>query len=276
VRQSARPARERRAAAPAGRLRTGRIGGGVLAIAFAAGALLSERVVPVPRLREIRVAGPTRLSDAELRAATGVARGDALGGVRASEVEERLTANGWIRAAHAARLPTGTLLLEVADREPCAVLAGAEPRAVDAEGRPFAPVASEAFPELPRLVAAAPVAPGEPSAPLAAAIALAGRLAGLGLPPAAAIEIAADGDPEGQSLRLRGLAPRFVLGREAEPALARLAAFVAVAPPEALLAATIDLRFQDQAVLRGPSRGGTAQAAVPRGIAGPSTARRSG
>src|SRR5262249_61576351 len=99
---------------------------------------------------------------------------------------------------------------------------------------------------------------------------------GWGRPRAAAIGIAADGSPEGRGLRLGGLVPRFVLGRDAEPALERLAAFVAAAPPEALLAATIDLRFQDQAVLRGPSRSGTAQAADPRGFAEPSTARRAG
>ena len=275
ARVAARPGRARRTAA-AGRLRTGRIGAGVLAIAICAGALLSERVVPVPRLRAIHVLGTTRLSDAEIRAAAGVARGDALRDVVASRVAERLTANGWVRSARVARLPSGTLLLALDEREPRAVLAGPEPRAVDADGTPFARVAGEAFPELPRLVPAARVAPGEPSAALAAAIALAERLAGLGLPPARSVEIAAEGNPEGQSLRLRGLAPRFVLGGDPEPALARLATFVAAAPPEALLAATIDLRFQDQVVLRGPSPGGTAQAAAPRRLADPSRARGSG
>ena len=264
----------RRAAAR--RLRSGRIGAGVLALAIAAGALLSERVVPVPRLRHVEVLGATRLGDAEIAAAAGVARGDAFGEVHAAQVAERLAAHGWVRAARAARLPSGTLVLAIAEREPRAVLAGAEPRAVDAEGRPFAPVALAAFPELPRLVPADAVAPGEPSAALAAAVALAERLAGLGLPPAAAIEIAAAGDPKNQSLRLHGLAPRFVLGRDAEPALARLKAFVAAAPPEALLAATVDLRFQDQAVLRPPPPGGAAQAADPRGFADPSTARGAG
>jgi cell division protein FtsQ len=273
---AARKRRARRAGAPAGRLRTGRIGAGVLAIALAAGALLSERVVPVPRLRAVHLLGATRLSDAEIGAAAGVARGDAMREIDAGRVAERLAANGWVRRARAARLPIGTLVLALEEREPRAVLAGPEPRAVDAEGTPFAPVASEAFPELPRLVLAARVAPSEPSAALAAAIALADRLASLGLPPAEAIEIAAEGDPTGSSLRLRGLAPRFVLGRDPEAALARLAAFVDAAPPEALLAGSIDLRFQDQAVLREPSPEGAAQAADPRRNAGSSTARGSG
>jgi cell division protein FtsQ len=248
----------------------------VLALALAAGALLSERVVPVPRLRAVAVLGATRLSDAEIGAAAGVARGDAMRGIDAARVAERLAANGWVRRARAARLPIGTLLLALEEREPRAVLAGPEPRAVDAEGTPFARVARGAYPELPRLVLAAPVASSEPSAALAGAIALADRLAGLGLPPAEAIEIAAEGDPAGSSLRLRGLTPRFVLGRDPEPALARLAVLVDVGPPEALLAARIDLRFQDQAVLREPSPEGAAKAADPRRNAGPSTARGSG
>jgi hypothetical protein len=153
------------------------------------------------------------------------------------------------------------------------VLAGPQPRAVDAEGNPFAPVAPDALPELPRVASRAAVAPGEPSAALAAAVELAERLAGLGLPPAAEVAI----DPGGSALRLRGLAPRFLLGRDPDAALARLARLVDSGPPQALLAATVDLRFQDQAVLRpGPLPEGTARAAEPRSLAAPPTGRRAG
>jgi hypothetical protein len=271
------PRGSRRAAAPRGRLREGRIALGVLAISALAGALLSDRVAPVPRVRGLHVLGDTRLSDAELARAAGVARGDALRDVDAETVAGRLAAHAWVRDAHAARLPSGNLVLAVEEREPRAVLAGSQPRAVDAAGTPFAPVAEDAFPELPRLSSAAPVAPDEPSAALAAAVQLAERLAGLGLPPAEEVAIGAEGDPRGCVLRLRGLPPRFVLGRDVDAALPRLARLVASGPPQVLLAATVDLRFQDQAVLRHePPPEGVAKAADPRSVAVPSGGRRSG
>jgi cell division protein FtsQ len=272
-----RAARSPRAAAPAQRLRDGRVGAAVVAVSLLAGALLADRVVPVPRLRSLHVQGAVRLGDAELAAAAGVARGTDLRASPAREVARRLASHAWVRSARAARLPTGSLVLAVEEREPHAVLAGPEPRVVDAEGTPFARVAADAFPELPRLASVAPAAPGEPNPALAAAVQLAERLAGLGLPPAAEVTIGAAGDPEGSSLRLRGLSPRFLLGRDVEAALARLARLVDAGPPRVLLAATVDLRFQDQAVLRHePLPEGTARAADPRGSAAPPTGRRAG
>jgi cell division protein FtsQ len=253
------------------------VGAAVVALSLLAGALLTDRVVPVPRLRALHVQGVARLGDAELAAAAGVARGDDLRAIHADEVARRVASHAWVRRARAARLPTGTLVLAVEEREPHAVLAGPQPRVVDAEGTPFAPVAADAFPELPRLASAAPAAPGEPSPELAAAVQLAERLAGLGLPPAAEVTIGAPGDPGGSVLRLRGLAPRFVLGRDVDAALPRLARLIDGGPPRVLLAATVDLRFQDQAVLRHePLPEGTAKAADPRGGAAPPTGRRAG
>jgi len=267
----------RRAPAPRGRLREGRIGAGVIALAALAGTLLTDRIAPVPHLRELYVTGAARLSDPELAAAAGVARGDDLRAIDAGTVAERLAAHAWVRSAHAARLPTGILVVAIEEREPRAVLTGPRPHAVDAEGTPFAPVAEGAFPELPRVACAAPLVPGEPSPALAAAVQLAERLAGLGLPPAEEVAIGFAADPDGSVLRLRGLPPRFLLGRDVDAALPRLARLLASGPPQVLLAATVDLRFQDQAVLRHePPQAGAAQAAEPRSIAAPSRGRRSG
>lgn len=267
----------RRAPATRGRLREGRIGVGVIALAALAGALLCDRVVPVPQLRVLFVAGAARLSDPELAAAAGVARGDALRTIDADAVAERLAAHAWVRSARAARLPSGSLVVEIEEREPRAVLTGAQPYAVDADGTPFAPVAEGAFPELPRVACSASPAPGEPSSALAAAVQLAERLAGLGLPPAAEVVIASATDPHGNVLRLRGLAPRFLLGRDVDAALPRLAKLIASGPPQVLLAATVDLRFQDQAVLRHePAQAGAAPVAEARSVAAPSEGRRSG
>ena len=267
----------RRAAAPRGRLREGRIGAGVIALAALAGVVLTDRIAPVPRLRELYVTGAARLSDPELAAAAGVARGDALGAIDSAAVAERLAAHAWVRSAHAARLPTGILVMAIEEREPRAVLTGPQPHALDAEGTPFAPVAADAFPELPRIASAAPLVPGEPSPALADAVQLAERLAGLGLPPALEVAIGSAADPAGSVLRLRGLPTRFLLGRDVDAALPRLAKLLAAGPPQVLLATTVDLRFQDQAVLRGePLQAGAAQVAEPRSIAAPSRGRRSG
>jgi hypothetical protein len=253
------------------------VGALVLGLSLLAGALLADRVVPVPRLLALHVRGTARLTDAELLAVAGVAPGDALRGVDAGQVARRIAGHAWVRSARAVRLPTGTLVLSVEEREPRAVLAGPRPHAVDAEGNPFAPVARDALPELPRVASGEPLAPGQPSRALASAIGLAERLAGLGLPPAAEVVIGAVDDPDGSALRLRGLAPRFLLGRDPDAALARLARLVDSGPPQLLLAATVDLRFQDQAVLRHePPPEGAAQAAEPQRLAAPSAGRRAG
>jgi hypothetical protein len=272
-----RPPGRTRTGAPARRLRDGRVGAAVIAISLAAGAFSADRVAPVPRLRALHVQGTARMSDAELAAAAGVARGDPFGAIHADEVARRVASHAWVRSARAARLPSGILVLGIEEREPRAVLTGAQARVVDAEGTPFAPVAADAFPELPRLTSAGPVAPGEPSPALAAAVRLAERLAGFGLPPAAEVAIGAADDPGGSVLRLRGLAPHFRLGRDSDAALARLARLIDSGPPRVLLAASVDLRFQDQAVLRHePLPEGTARAADPRGGAAPLTGRGAG
>ena len=276
-RASVRAAPRARGAAPRGRLRSGRIGSAIFALSLAAGAGFADRVAPVPRVVSLWVEGASQLGDSELAGATGVVRGEALLAVDAAAVAARLTAHPWVRSARAVRLPSGRVVVALEEREARAVLLGPEPRAVDADGTPFASVAANAFPELPRLASGPAVAGDEPSEALAAALRLAERLAGLGLPPAAEVALAAPGDPAGATLRLRGLAPRFLLGTEADAALPRLAKLIDAGPPEVLLAATVDLRFQDQAVLRHeplPSEG--AQVADPRGRAAPSRGRRAG
>jgi hypothetical protein len=91
------------------------------------------------------------------------------------------------------------------------------------------------------------------------------------------VAIGAGGDAGGSVLRLRGLSPRFLLGRDPDAALPRLARLVDSGPPQLLLAATVDLRFQDQAVLRHePLPGGSGRTADPRGVAAPPGGRRAG
>ena len=102
----------------------------------------------------------------------------------------------------------------------------------------------------------APVAIGEPDPALAEAVDLAGRLAALGLPRPLEIGVAAPEDPTGFWLRLEDFAPRILLGRDdLDARLRALARVLEAAPPEAAGAATLDLRFADQVVLRGTPPG---------------------
>jgi cell division septal protein FtsQ len=189
-------------------------------------------------------------------------------------VAARLAEHAWIEEARALALPSGRLLLAVLEREPVAVLAGEEPWAVDAAGSPFAPAPSVGLEALPRLVAAHAAAPRD----LAQAVALARRLPELGLAAPLEVGIAAPNDPEGLSLRLPGLAPRVVLGREdLDAKLADLTRVLEAKLPELAGATRLDLRFRDQAVLDvTPPPKGTAQAAASRGRAMPSDGRPTG
>jgi cell division protein FtsQ len=273
----------------------------VLAGAFlTAGALFGSWLIAeaggeFARLEAIHVRGAVHLSAYQVAAATGVTPGAALPSVDSEAVVKQLQTHGWIEEARALRLPTGTLLVDVRERVPAAVTTtgGAVAFYVDASGTPFAEVAGkaeqalpgsvasvagEANRALPRLISAAPVATGEPSAALAEAVALARRLPDFGLPLPAEVSIAAEGDPEGFALRLPDRPARVVLGREdLDSKLAALARLLGEELPEVGEAANLDLRFADQVVLRKePAPKGAAQAAAARGRAAASRARPSG
>jgi cell division septal protein FtsQ len=272
----------------------------VLAASFAAGlgggssvaeATASWLAGEAPRLEAIAVRGAGQLSSAEIAAATGVPRGVDLRLVDAPAVAERLSRHPWIASARAVELPEGRLLVDVVERRAVATVSApgsASVFAVDANGTPFAPVgdgkapkaprsepqASEGGPPqnpaagLPRLVQSAPVSLGEADPALAEAVDFARRLAALGLPRPFEIGVSAPDDPIGYWLRLEGYPPQVILGRDdLDARLGALARVLEVAPPDAAGAATLDLRFADQVVLRGTPSG------KPEAIAtGPGTA----
>jgi len=237
--------------------------GGGSSVAEAAASWLSGQA---PRLEAIAVRGAGQLGSAEVAAATGVPRGVDLRRVDAPEVAARLARHPWIASARAVELPEGRLLVDVVERLAVATVSapGSEQAfAVDANGTPFAPAGGLAPRELPRLVQSGPVAIGEPNPALAEAVDLATRLAVLGLPQPLEIGVAAQDDPAGFWLRLEGLAPRVVLGRDdLDARLRALARVLEAAPPEAAQAAALDLRFADQVVLRGTPPGKRAAVAT--------------
>ncbi len=119
--------------------------GMLLALTGTGTALLWWHDQPVV-LDSIAVQGNERLSGAAVAAATGLAKGSALDalpdGFREA-VEASVTAHPWIRSARVAVLPTGTLIVDVEERRPRAVVREAEDnrwRFVDAEGVAFAQV----------------------------------------------------------------------------------------------------------------------------------------
>jgi cell division septal protein FtsQ len=252
----------------------------VLAASFAAGlgggssvaeATASWLAGEAPRLEAIAVRGAGQLSSAEIAAATGVPRGVDLRLVDAPAVAERLSRHPWIASARAVELPAGRLLVEVVERRAVATVSAldSEPSfVVDANGTAFAPASEAVTRELPHLVQSGPVAIGDGDPALGEAVELAARLAALGLPRPLEIGVAAPDDPTGFTLRLEGFAPRVVLGRDdLDARLDALARLLETGPASVAEAATLDLRFADQVVLRGTPSGNPAAVAT-----GPSAA----
>jgi hypothetical protein len=105
-------------------------------------------------LAAIAVQGNERLPGSAVAMATGLAKGSSLDAVADSfeeQVEARVATHPWIRSARIALLPTGTLIVDVEERQPRAVIREAVREAVreakddswlfvDAEGVVFAPV----------------------------------------------------------------------------------------------------------------------------------------
>ncbi len=230
------------------------------------------------RLDSLAVHGLRHVAPGEIAAAGGLTTGQALSGRDAGALAARVAAHAWIETAQVLPLPSGQALVAVVEREPAALLAGSPAWAVDAAGVPFAPVTETELPGLPRLASATDATPGEASAELAGAVELARRLPGLGLPEPSEIAVAAPDDAEGYSLRLAGLRPRFVLGRDdLDARLADLARLLEAGRPELERAERVDLRFRDQAVLDvPPPQEGAAQAAARRGDAPPSNRKPAG
>ncbi len=243
--------------------------GGGSSVAQAAASWLSGQA---PRLEAIAVRGAGQLSSAEVAAATGVPRGVDLRQVDPPEVAARLAQHPWIASARAVELPEGRLLVDVVERIAVATVSAPDSGsvfAVDANGTPFAPAGAGPAAGLPRLVQSAPVSVGAADPALAEAVDLAGRLAALGLPRPLEIGVPAPDDPIGFWLKLEGYPPQVILGRDdLDARLGALTRVLEVAPPDAAGAATLDLRFADQVVLRGtPSGKPEAVATGPRAAA---------
>ena len=221
-------------------------------------AILAGLGDPGWQLQELEVLGAERLDGRELADAAGLTRGIDYADAAPERVVAALGEHAWVAEAKAKRLPGGTLVLEVQEREALVVIeGGGGPLGVDAEGRPFAVLEPSEAESLPRLETAHAPPPGQPDPRLAEAIRVARSLPERGLELPTTIELGDDADPEGVVLRLPGHDARFVLGQEDLDARVEvLVELMAHRAAEVAAASQVDLRFAGQAVLQPAAESG--------------------
>ena len=230
---------------------------GALGLALVMGAWIGDDALARGgagwQVSAIEVQGATHLSGAEIARAAGIAVGDGYAAADPRRLAGSLRQNAWIAEAGAARLPGGTVVLRVREREPLAVIEGrGGPLGVDAEGRPFAVLDARDAKDLPRLRCESTPLPGEPDSRIAEAIRVARSFPSRGLALPREIALGKEADPEGLVLRLPGMEARFVLGvKDLDARVGMLAELLAKRPAEVAEAASVDLRFLGQAVLSG-------------------------
>jgi cell division protein FtsQ len=232
-------------------------------------------------LRAIAVSGATdRVPSDEIASATGLALGTSLLDVDPAAAEARVLAHPWVASARVVRVPPSTLVVSVKLRTPVARVAReteGDEWLVDDAGRSFAPASADDAARLPLLVMGIVNAPdGAADVALAEGAVAAQALLHSTVMRPAQILVAAPGDPDGLRVRLGGLPAEVVLGTgQLDRKFAHLARLLSADIPGIGAAAAIDLRFADQAVLRGlPSPEASAQRAVKPGGADPPSDRR--
>jgi hypothetical protein len=233
------------------------------------------------RLEAISVRGSEYLNLTEIAESTGLPPGAEWASIDPRKVEASLLEHPWIADASAIGLPTGRLLIHITEHTPLALIALTEPAqdfAVNLQGMPFAPAGDLAPSGLPRLFPSGAVERDVADERLARAIELAYRLPEFNLPLPSELFVSDEADPTGFAFRLPNLKPRIVLGHgHFDARLTSLARLLETELEEVEDSETLDLRFADQAVLRGASPQKRAkQVATERGHATSSRARPTG
>jgi hypothetical protein len=233
------------------------------------------------RLEAIFVRGTDHLSLAEIAESTGLPHGAEWASIDSREIEARLIEHPWIADASTVRLPTGRLLVYVTEYIPRALVSLGKPAqdfVVNLQGMPFARADNRVPSGLPRLIPSGAIERDVANERLARAIELAYRLPEFNLPLPTELFISDEADPTGFTIRLPSLKPRVVLGNNhLDARLASLARLLETGLEEVEGSETLDLRFADQAVLRGaPPAKRAKQAAAERGHAMSSKARPTG
>jgi hypothetical protein len=207
------------------------------------------------QLSSVEVAGNHRIQTAELVGALQVQAGTALVDLDPEELRTKLEALPEVASAKIMRLPPSRLLVSVQEVWPQAwthLPNGTKRILVDHEGRPYAPALPLDKYTLPSIHGAEGVEWGSPNPRLREAIVLASSLAGTDLPAVRSIHILKDTEIPGYAVVFRASQQQFLFGRvEFDETIARLKQLRDAAPEELAAALEIDLRFQNQVVLRG-------------------------
>jgi cell division septal protein FtsQ len=248
--------RRRETALRGGRTQLERLAALCVLLALVAGVAAGRALARSERSPiRLTVFGAHQLSPEEVARTTGVEAGAAIAGLNAAAIEKRLAAHPRVAKARAV-VTSGRLLIEIRERIAVATAeelgALSQPAlAVDATGAPFARATDDERERLPRLRVASALRLGSATPGLVRGIELAGLARELASRELEAVEIAPPGDPTGLAMRLRGVAPRFVLGNgELRDALARLETLLDARLPELAHASDVDLRYADQAVIQ--------------------------
>jgi len=254
------------------RRRTLRVLSPVLFVAaFAIGSQIAPLLVEKTWLRikfidRVAVQGAVALTPAAIAASAGALEGLPLSQIDPQQVSEQLAADPWIESARALRLPSGTLVVRVVEREAIARWQiGGRTDLIDPEGSRFAGAIEPGGP--------LPTVEGDtldqgllPSEALEILEAVAQHTSltrdsnaiRLHLP---GLETDADGilrgSTSGYVLEIGAGGPRALLGRRLfSQRVARLASLLDHDEDTIQAAALIDLRFADRAVLRTESTSG--------------------
>jgi cell division protein FtsQ len=107
------------------------------------------------RLNSLQVKGASPMASADIAAATGLAKGDAILGVDLEALRTKVKAVGWVEEATVVRLLPSTILIDVKSRTPAAVWqTNGVMRVVDSKGEVIPEADPSRFPDLPLLVGA--------------------------------------------------------------------------------------------------------------------------
>jgi cell division septal protein FtsQ len=245
----------------------------LFALALGLGGLLSGPVGELLLMRpatleQVVILGNRTLEADAIAAQAGIERGRSLASIDPEAVREAVAAEPWVESARVLRLPSGTLVISVVERDAIArwrVDAQSEPVLVDGHGQRFAgqPEPGRALPLVQGRNQSGHELPPE-------VIALLGEIerhSSLAADPASITlhlpELArAEGDEQAGSeagfvLQVGSEGPRALLGRRLlSQRVARLAVILDSEEPVISSAGWIDLRYADRAVLRTESVSG--------------------
>ena len=106
-------------------------------------------------LNSLQIKGATPMASADIAAATGLAKGDAILAVDLVALRDKVKAVGWVEEATVVRLLPSTILIDVQSRTPAAVWqTNGVMRVVDSKGGVIPEADPSRFPDLPLLVGA--------------------------------------------------------------------------------------------------------------------------